>query len=216
MDYYSRFFEVAPFDSTTIENAIRRSIFSSLVIKSDTPGEWIHLCRTTHWKENTLYPSNVTRQANSQTAEVETQETERKYTLQQTENHNKHHRASVLPDLNIGDKVWILDTKTPAVIVRRSQEPHSFIIKTENSLLIKNRRDLVSSPRANVEGTSNTQLEGISLTHKNPKTSNLASPQSTVIKTCSSRIVNLPTQLDLSNFQTLMDRHCVFCFFYFR
>lgn len=94
------------------------------------------------------------------------QKTERKKRLQQTDNYNIRHRASVLPDLNMGDKVWIPDNKTLEVVVRRSQAPRSVVVNTENSLLRRNKRDLVPSPRANAEGTSNTQLEGISLAHK--------------------------------------------------
>ena len=94
------------------------------------------------------------------------QKTERKKRLQQTDNYNIRHRASVLPDLNMGDKVWIPDNKTLEVVVRRSQAPRSVVVNTENSLLRRNKRDLVPSPRANAEGTSNTQQEGISLAHK--------------------------------------------------
>ena len=88
------------------------------------------------------------------------QKTERKKRLQQTDNYNIRHRASVLPDLNMGDKVWIPDNKTLEVVVRRSQAPRSVVVNTENSLLRRNKRD--ASLRANAEGTSNTQLEGIS------------------------------------------------------
>ena len=94
------------------------------------------------------------------------QKTECKKRLQQTDNYNIRHRASVLPDLNMGDKVWIPDNKTLEVVVRRSQAPRSVVVNTENSLLRRNKRDLVPSPRANAEGTSNTQLEGISLAQK--------------------------------------------------
>ena len=40
--------------------------------------------------------------------------TERAYKQREAENYNKRHRASVLPDLNPGDKVWIPGKSSPA------------------------------------------------------------------------------------------------------
>ena len=112
------------------------------------------------------------------------QDTERKYKLKQVENYNKRHQASLLPDVNMGDKVWVSD------------------IITLHCLLAYH---LVPSPKANVGGTLNSQLEGINLAHKNAQTSNLASlhPQSS--KHVQAELSN--RQLDWTCERLNMNRH---------
>ena len=112
------------------------------------------------------------------------QDTERKYKLKQVENYNKRHQASLLPDVNMGDKVWVSD------------------IITLHCLLAYH---LVSSPKANVGGTLNSQLEGINLAHKNAQTSNLASLHLQSSKHVQAELSN--RQLDWTCERLNMNRH---------
>ena len=52
--------------------------------------------------------------------------TELVYKHMQAENYNHRHRASVLPELKPGDKVWVTEQSSPAVIVQKSPEPRSY------------------------------------------------------------------------------------------
>lgn len=61
-------------------------------------------------------------------------------------NYNWRLRASVLPVLKPGEKVWVTDRSAPAVIVQKSPEPGSYVVKTDQSLLRRNRRQLVETP----------------------------------------------------------------------
>ena len=73
--------------------------------------------------------------------------TEQAYKHQQAENYNRRHRASPLPNLNPGNKVWIPDKTSTAVVVQKSAEPRSYVVKTEQSLLRRNRHIFSQTPR---------------------------------------------------------------------
>ena len=64
----------------------------------------------------------------------------------QANNDNWLHRASVLPVLKPGEKVWVTDRSAPAVKVQKSPEPGSYVVKTDQSPLRRNRRKLVETP----------------------------------------------------------------------
>ena len=55
----------------------------------------------------------------------------------QAKYYDQHSRT--LKDLHIGEKVSMLDSKTwkPAVVMKKFEEPRSFIVKTENGKLFR-------------------------------------------------------------------------------
>ena len=71
---------------------------------------------------------------------------ELEYKHKQAKNYNWRLRASALPVLKPGEKVWVTDRSAPAVIVQKSPEPGSYVVKTDQSLLRRNRRQLVETP----------------------------------------------------------------------
>ena len=71
---------------------------------------------------------------------------ELEYKHKQAKNYNWRLRASVLPVLKPGEKVWVTDRSAPAVIVQKSLEPGSYVVKTDQSLLRRKRRQLVETP----------------------------------------------------------------------
>lgn len=71
---------------------------------------------------------------------------ELEYKHKQVKNYNWRHRASVLPVLKPGENVWVTDRSAPAVIVQKSPEPGSYVVKTDQSLLRRNRRQLGETP----------------------------------------------------------------------
>ena len=72
--------------------------------------------------------------------------TELEYKHKQAEKYNRRRRASVLPELKPGNKVWVTDQSSPAVLVQKSPEHRSYIVKTDQSLLWRNWRHLVETP----------------------------------------------------------------------
>lgn len=57
---------------------------------------------------------------------------ELEYKHKQAKNYNWWHRASVLPALKPGEKVWVTDRSAPAVIVQKSPEPFGTWLKPTN------------------------------------------------------------------------------------
>ena len=162
VDYYLRFFEIAPLKSTTTENVINhlKSFFCRHgipeIVVSDNglhfqnspkngASQTSHVAPTTRrvtvkWKELSRPPKTwsssqiltyrSTPLENGYTpAELlmspeklipklsnfeQLRRTERAYKQREAENYNKRHRASVLPDLNPVDKVWIPGKSSPA------------------------------------------------------------------------------------------------------
>ncbi|KAK2549798.1 hypothetical protein P5673_029619 [Acropora cervicornis] len=124
------------------------------------------------------------------------QKTERAYKLQQAENYNKRHRSSVLPELNPGDKVWIPDKNSPAVVIQKFPQPRSYVVKTEQSLLRRNRRHLIPNPKEIEETAKPLPVGNIQPTKEPGSTQGVNTPCS-VVKTRSGRTVLPPTRLDL-------------------
>ena len=206
VDYYSRFFEIAPLKSTTTENAINhlKSFFCrhgipEIIVSDNGPqfaaatfskfAEECHLTSSPHYPQSNGEVERAVKTAKDFLIKSEDpylallsyrstplengytpaelligrklrstlplapekltpklpnlehlQKTERAYKLRQAENYNKRHRTSVLPELNPGDKVWIPDKNSPAVVIQKSPQPRSYVVKTEQSLLRRNRR----------------------------------------------------------------------------
>ncbi|XP_044167689.1 uncharacterized protein K02A2.6-like [Acropora millepora] len=266
VDYYSRFFEIAPLKSTTTENAINhlKSFFcrhgipeitvsdngpqfaaatfskfaeewgfthltsssphypqsngeveravktaKDLIIKSEDPYLALLSYRSTPL-ENGYTPAEllmgrklrstlplVPEKLTPKLPNLEyLQKTERAYKLQQAENYNKRHRTSVLPELNPGDKVWIPDKNSPAVVIQKSAQPRSYVVKTEQSLLRRNRRHLIPNPKEIEETAKPPPVGNIQPTKETVLTQGVSTPCS-VVKTRSGRTVIPPTRLDL-------------------
>ena len=45
--------------------------------------------------------------------------------------HDIRHRATTLPTIKPGDRVWVRDAATPAVVQSEHGTPHSFIVGTD-------------------------------------------------------------------------------------
>ena len=114
--------------------------------------------------------------------------TELEYKHKQAEKYNRQRRASVLPELKPGNKVWGTDQSSPAVLVQKSPEPRSYMVKTDQSLLWRNWRHLVETPNtaAKLEKERRDDL---------PKCESLSSSNFTVTR--SDRTVIPPKRLDL-------------------
>ena len=124
------------------------------------------------------------------------QKSERAYKLQQAENYNKRHRTSVLPELNPGDKVWIPEKNSRAVVIQKSPQPRSYVFKTEQSLLRRNRRHLI--PNLNeIEKNAKPLPVGNIQPRKETRSTRGVNTPCSVVKTRSGRTVIPPTRLDL-------------------
>ena len=98
-------------------------------------------------KKTTFYTSVGSGEINTKWPETEQlRKVELEYKHKQAKNYNWWHRASVLPALKPGEKVWVTDRSAPAVIVQKSPEPGSYVVKIDQSLLRRNRRQLVETP----------------------------------------------------------------------
>jgi hypothetical protein len=72
-------------------------------------------------------------------------ESERK--KKQERNYNKRHRSKALSKLKVNDRVWVIDSRVYAKIIRPDKNPNSYIIKTEKgSTIRRNRWHLVPAP----------------------------------------------------------------------
>ena len=125
------------------------------------------------------------------------QKTERAYKLRQAENDNKRNRTSVLPELNPGDKVWIPDKNSPAVVIQKSPQPRSYVVKTEQSLLRRNRRHLIPNPKEEIKKTAKSLPVGNVQPTKETGSTQGINTLCSVFKARSSRPVDPPTPLDL-------------------
>ena len=64
--------------------------------------------------------------------------------------YNKRHRVTKLLDLDIGDKVWIIDMRAYGEIVSKDASPNSFIVKTERGNTVRrNCWHLIPTPYKN-------------------------------------------------------------------
>lgn len=67
-------------------------------------------------------------------------EKENNYRQNQEQNYNKRHRARELPTLQPGDTVYLRDRKQEGQVLKRSQEPRSYIVKTSNGTVFRRNR----------------------------------------------------------------------------
>lgn len=98
-----------------MERAVKTA--KNLIIKSEDPYLALLTYRTTPL-ENGYTPAELLMSPEKLIPKLpnfeQLRRTERAYKQREAENYNKRHRASVLPDLNPGDKVWIPGKSSPA------------------------------------------------------------------------------------------------------
>ncbi|KAK7930380.1 hypothetical protein WMY93_006775 [Mugilogobius chulae] len=61
---------------------------------------------------------------------------------EQAKHYNRRHRARPLPQLSIGQKVWITTEGTTGAVVRPANAPRSYVVETERGFLRRNRSHL--------------------------------------------------------------------------
>ena len=67
----------------------------------------------------------------------------------QKSNHDSHHGAKMLQQLEPDGKVWITDRKEPGRIIQKAQTPRSYIVETPSTTVRRNRRHLIEVPPTN-------------------------------------------------------------------
>ena len=118
------------------------------------------------------------------------------YKKQQSQSFNNYHRARDLPELLPGDKVWLTGQRKPGMVIRKSDEPRSYIVKTETSPggIRRNRRHLVANPN----DTSSYTPSNDGNQQRNLDEETLAPEESSSYTTTrSGRVVVPPKRLDL-------------------
>lgn len=68
---------------------------------------------------------------------------EDKYREKMARNYNKRHRVKELPELQVGDSVWVTDLKLYGKIVQKLNEPRSYLIDTNSGFFRRNRWHLI-------------------------------------------------------------------------
>ena len=120
---------------------------------------------------------------------------EHSYKLRQAENYDKAHNASKLSELNSGDVVWIPDKRSPETVLKKSNEPRSYIVETDNAVLRRNRRHLIPDPNGGGEGDE-ADVEGDTIVAGSDRNSITANSQvnssGTHLTTRSGRVVVPP------------------------
>lgn len=86
--------------------------------------------------------------------------------------YNKRHRSFRLRTLDVNDTVWIIDLRVYAVVIRKLQQPNSFLLKTERgSVIRRNRWHLVDAPYYKIQVPTNDFTSAIIddpiITHNN-------------------------------------------------
>lgn len=89
--------------------------------------------------------------------------TELTYKQQQPENYNRRHRVSTLPELEPTDKVWVPDNSSSVVIVRKSSEPRSYVVKR------RSRKHLLASPNKMIRSESRNDSPAKEAWDKDPQ-----------------------------------------------
>lgn len=73
----------------------------------------------------------------------------------QERNYNRRHRVKKLSDLTVGDKVWVIDKRVYAEVVKIDKNPKSYMVKAENgSTIRRNRWYLIHAPYKDKEGVA--------------------------------------------------------------
>ena len=67
------------------------------------------------------------------------------------------HRARELPIFEPGDEVWVKDQSKQGEILSHTQQPRSYLVKTDKGILRRNRTALVSITKGSQERKPQTQ-----------------------------------------------------------
>ena len=73
-------------------------------------------------------------------------ENEKESKLKEKRNYERRHRARLLTKVKTNDKVWIKDQNKSGTVQTKSNEPRSYIIRTDSGEIRRNRRHLVKIP----------------------------------------------------------------------
>ena len=60
--------------------------------------------------------------------------------LTQTSRYNARHRCKELPALHTGERVWVVDQKTPAIVTEKASTPRSYMVETQAGSTIRRNR----------------------------------------------------------------------------
>ncbi|KAJ8935648.1 hypothetical protein NQ314_012711 [Rhamnusium bicolor] len=75
----------------------------------------------------------------------------------QCENFDLRHKAKELSELKLGDSVWVTDLRSYGKVVKKCEEPRSYVIQTQNGVYRRNRWFLITAPYCDKEKV--TQFE---------------------------------------------------------
>jgi transposase InsO family protein len=113
-----------------------------------------------------LLPSKLNKIIDTSSVKV----TQKKGKEKQERNYNKRHRVKDLSELGENDSVWVTDLRQYGKIVKKTDEPRSYIVKTDSGTYRRNRWHLISAPYVpykkefslinpeNVENSNNTNV----------------------------------------------------------
>ncbi|XP_064622558.1 uncharacterized protein LOC135484804 [Lineus longissimus] len=139
---------------------------------------------------------------------------EEEYRRKMTLNADKHHAARSLPQLGIGDTVWIPDKEVTGSISGHAETPRSYVVTTPKGTFRRNRRSLCQlAPSLNTDqdsqvapdisdhsSVSNGESGTVAVETSQNDTSNSAgqsTPRPPVVTTRSGRISKPAVRLDL-------------------
>lgn len=81
----------------------------------------------------------------------------------QTGDFNRRHLAKERPELTEGQRVWITNSKTADIVLRKADAPRSYVVDTGSEEVRRNKthlRALPVLPATQTEATENAQKKG--------------------------------------------------------
>ncbi|XP_037564184.1 uncharacterized protein K02A2.6-like [Dermacentor silvarum] len=76
----------------------------------------------------------------------------------QASDFNRRHAAHELRPLQAGEKVWVRDVNSPAIVMGPAQRPRSYVVETPTGVLQRNRMHLVPTTGRPAEDTTSTPV----------------------------------------------------------
>lgn len=73
-------------------------------------------------------------------------EIEGKLKNKSAENYNKRHKTKILPELKVGERVWITDIRKYGSVIKKLPQPRSYLVKTNHGVYRRNRWHLIPAP----------------------------------------------------------------------
>ena len=131
---------------------------------------------------------------------------DKQYRERQTEEYNKRHRVTTLPELRPGENVWHRELMQPATIISAGRTPRSYIASTPRGILRRNRRAFV--PRQNDNEPLDDEVpqdlparEPEAMPEQEREPDQRRFPQGPSYRTASGRLSKPPNKLDLYIFK---------------